>query len=178
MIFFQKITKAERKAYAATAAFFGAGLFGWFFLVSDWRASLPLAVFYTVLLVNTFFSIRLFAGLSSAGGAAEWAIDGILVFLYFALALNLSSALRFEFIALFIFIFATAKYVFLLGVVPHPILLKRKIIVDLLGVLACALAAGTAVGEYATESAWAFAGVFTIANFLLFFVWPLYRADF
>lgn len=161
-------------------AFFGfgfVGIAGWLLAVSDWRASLPLGVFYAVLVVNTYFSVRLFSRITPQGDRTQILFDTMLAFLFMGGAASMGNTLSFMFINLLLFIAAVAKYAFLLGIVPQPGLLRRKILVDLSGVAACAFAFGGALSGYPFASAWALAVAFAIANVFLFFVRPLYRLD-
>ena len=157
--------------------FLVAGILSSIYRVSDWGSSLPLVIFYFVLVFNTFFSIRLFSQISPRGEKSQFVIDGILFIAYLFLALNLNSLEGFLIFGLILFIMATIKYAFLLNITSHEGLMKRKIIVDLLGVLAFALALGGVELGFPRTSSWLLAVVFTIANVLLFSVFPLYRLD-
>jgi hypothetical protein len=75
------------------------------------------------------------------------------------------------------FIVATIKYACLLNKIPQPKLLKRKIIIDLVGVSGCALILGGILAGYTELSLWTLAVSFLIANFFLLIVWPMYRLD-
>lgn len=135
---------------------------------------LPHAIFFIALFFNTALSVRFFMPLIPRT-ASQWIIDAILLIIYGALALSLSDPLWFPFLATCLFIVATAKYVLLLGTIPYPQTLTRKILIDLLGTVACAAAWGTALLGYPLESAWALATIFAFANLYLLFINPMYR---
>ncbi|MEO8638205.1 MAG: hypothetical protein ABI430_04890 [Candidatus Taylorbacteria bacterium] len=165
------------KALIASTFFFLAGLYSWIFLVSDHRAGLPLFIFYITIVVNTFFSLVLFSSIIPRENVTQKILDGLLIVCYLLLAQGMRDPASFLFFDTLLFIFATAKYAFLLGVVNHPRLLKRKILADLSGVCAGVLAFGGLVAGYSYVATWALAIVFVIANFILFFIFPLYRLD-
>ena len=166
----------ERKALIVSVCFTVIGVVAWHYQVTDWQAALPLAIFYVTLLCNTFFSVKLFSSITPSSHLQN-TMDALLVFTYLGVAWNLGNPLLFVFFALLLFIVAPAKYAFLLNITEHPHLMKRKIIVDLSGTLACALTLGALVLGYSEVSAWGLAIIFVIANIYLFFVRPLYRLD-
>ncbi len=171
------IVTPKVKAFVATVGFTLVGLCAWQFFIFDYIRALPLAIFYVTIVINTYFSIKLFAEIIPKENAGQKLLDTVLAFLYVGMALEMGDPKAFVFMALLLFIVAAAKYAFLLGIVHHPKLLKRKIIVDTSGVFACALALGGILAGFPKESAWAFAIVFVIVNLILFFVHPLYRFD-
>lgn len=161
----------QLRALAATAAFSLAGLYGAAQATS--ALMLPHTVFYAVLVVNTYFSIRFFAP-RTPDSIPQTMLDGGLAALYLALGFAIGRAGTFEFFALLLFMLATAKYVEMRRALP-PAVYKRKIVIDLLGITLCAAALlGSSLG-YAAFSAWAFAAVFLLANVYLLWVRPMYR---
>src|SRR3989338_2228990 len=165
------------RSVGGTLLFTGIGVFSCVYLVRDWQVSLPLVLYYAILLWNTYFSIRLFSQITPPRDVAQIVSDILLLLLYMLTAVSFWSVSRFLFFSLLLFIVATLKYASLLSIVQHPKLLKRKIRVDLLGVLAHALAFGGAVAGFPSLSAWSLAVVFIIANVILFSVYPLYQLD-
>ncbi len=163
------------KASIAIIIFSIAGLVSWHYLVSDWKTSLPLAIFYAALLYNTFFSIRLFSSLVPIENTLQNGLDILLAFLYIAAAISLNNVKYFVLTILFLFIIATAKYVSLIGIIPHPSLLRKKLLIDCLGILASAFAFGGIAYGYVELSIWLFTLAYVIVNLFLFSFWPLYR---
>ncbi len=158
----------------ATILFTAAGIVGLVLSPADWPTVLPGAIFYAVLVVNTWFSIRFFSNLPPIE-RDESVIDGILTVLYIALAFALGRTLQFISIATLLFAFAVPKYALLLRLIDFPLTLKRKMVFDTLGTLLCVAALiGMLVG-FPMESLWALAIIFALANLILLTVWPMYR---
>jgi hypothetical protein len=137
----------------------------------------PISLFYLMLTINTYFSIRLFVQITSKDDWVQNGIDLVLVALYILAALSMDNVLHFMFYILLLFIVATAKYTHLLNKTPHRMLLKNKILTDTSGILGCALTLGGIIFWHPGASIWIFSFAFIFANFALFFVWPLYRLD-
>lgn len=163
-------TKALLVTIGFTLALLGALAQG----INDWGLSLPLIVFYVVLLINTFFSIRCFARITPEGQIVQDIVDVFLVILYLFLAFSMNDALLFIFFSLLLFIMATIKYILLLGQTHHTALVKRKVFVDALGTLACGVMLGALLYGYSTGALWVWSVAFVLANIYLFFVKPLY----
>ncbi len=168
---------SSSKALFWSIIFFLVGAVSWIFSVKDFYASLPLGIFYAVLVINTYYSIRLFSSLAPKNNVLNNVLDILLGGVYLAMALHLNNPLYFVYLDLLLFIVASAKYSFLLKTIDHISLLKKKILVDLSGVMLCALTLGGMILGYTSVSAWFLATLFVIANILLFFVWPLYKLD-
>lgn len=163
---------ATRREIVATTIFALAGVAGTLSSGHPWSARLPTALFYAVLVFNTYFSIRFFSRLPPAG-RDEAVIDGVLVILYVVLAFSIGSILAFSFVSTLLFAVAVLKYYLLLGVVDRRGIL-RKMAIDGLGVLLCAVAfAGSWLG-YPLPSAWLQALLFGLANIYLLAVRPMY----
>jgi hypothetical protein len=163
----------SRRAVGATAAFALAGMAGLVLAPQPWAMKAPHAVFYAVLVLNTYFSIRFFESLPPQD-RDERAIDAILVVLYLALAASIGAPLAFALVAVLLFAAATAKYVLLLPVVDRRDILMRKILIDGLGLALClAMLLGTLLADPGW-SAWAAAIIFAIANVYLLAIRPMY----
>jgi hypothetical protein len=74
-----------------------------------------------------------------------------------------------------LFIVAAAKYSLMLYEIPHTHLIERKIRVDLLGALLCAMVLATMNAGFVLQASWALAVVFAIANVYVLGLRPLYR---
>ncbi len=168
---------STQKATVLFVLFLLASAWSWMFKVTDTANALPLTLFYLTITINTFFSVKLFSSIIPPGDPIQIIIDTILILLYFVMAFFLGNPITFVFFTLLLFITASTKYSFLLNQLPHPRLLKKKILIDLSGVLMSTLTLGGIILGYSWISTWAFSIVFIIANILLFFVWPLYRPD-
>jgi hypothetical protein len=162
------------KTWLATIAFSLAGVASLLFLTPVSAVLLPQVIFYGVLVLNTFFSVRFFSRIAPEN-LSQIEIDTVLVVLYFALAASLGRPVSFAFFALCLFIAASSKYPLLLLVIPQTDILKRKILIDLLGTATCAAILGATILGYALEAAWAAAILFTLANVYLLAIKPMYR---
>ena len=165
----------DKKAFFVALAFGAFGLFGWFFIVSDTLTSAPLAFYYLLLIINTYYSVRLFASITPVEKMSQHAADVTLTVCMFFMAFNLDSVLWFFFWTTLLFLLASVKYALLLGTIPHPRLLRRKILVDLSGATASAIALLVALLGYPAESAWIYTCLYLLANVYLMIVNPLYN---
>ena len=164
----------KTKAWAATIAFSLAGIISLLFFSHVSPSLFPHSIFYGVLVLNTFFSVRFFAALI-APSARQILVDTILCLLFIALAYSLGNAATFPLIATCLFLIAAVKYKIELGSNPYPHVLKKKIGIDLLGAALCAAALAGVLAGYPFESAWALATIFSIANVYLLMIRPMYR---
>ena len=162
------------KTWTATIAFSLAGLISVLFYASVSPVLLPHVIFYAVLVVNTFFSVRFFSHIAPEN-KSQFAIDTVLVILYLALASSMGYPFTFAFFALCLFIAASSKYPLLLLVISQTNVLKRKILIDLMGTAACAAVLGATVAGYPLEAAWAAAIGFTLGNVYFLLINPMYR---
>jgi hypothetical protein len=166
------------KAIGGTLIIALAGIIGGYFAVATGNeVNVQLSIFYIVLAINTFFSIELFASIVSPRSRIQKIMDAILLVLIIGLAFTLNNPLLFIFLDLIMFLVATVKYTLMLGVVDHPKLLKRKIIIDLSGALLAGLALVGILYGYQSYSVWILTSIFLLANIFFLFVWPMYRAD-
>jgi hypothetical protein len=165
------------KAGIVSAFFFLAAMVSWRFVVTDHASAAPLLIFYITIAINTFFSIQLFTKIIPKEDLVQKCFDVALVLVYLWLAYAMKSILLFAFVDTLLFIVAAGKYAGLLRIVHHPILLKRKIIIDLIGALAGLLAIGGIILGYPLETAWALALAKVVANIALLYFWPMYRLD-
>ena len=150
-------------------------LFAWL-RVTDLAASAPLLLFYSVLVVNTVFSVRLFDRVIPRD-RHQTAIDCALIALYVLLASQFHSPRSFTMVATLLFATATMKYVFLTGRVPWTRLLRRKIRIDAIGTLACALALAGVLAGHAPVATWALAIANLVGNVYVLVLQPLYRME-
>lgn len=168
---------ARKKAWCALVGFSLVGILAWRYGVSDWRQSFPLALFYAMVTIHTYLSVKVFSSIIPRGNVIQGVYDIALAIFYVLWAASLGSPLFFAFSGLLLFIVATAKYAFALEAGGHFSLLKYKILVDLSGVCLIALALGGIVMGHAAAADWMMTGAFFAATLFLFFVRPLYRLD-
>jgi hypothetical protein len=163
------------KALFVTLMFVSAVILSTKYAEDTWMGILPLLIFYLMLTINSFFSIRLFSAITPPDDKAQQAIDFLLACTYVFLAYSIDSPPVFFLTLLLLFILAPAKYALLFDKIPHPKLLKKKIIIDLWGTFLSGAAIAGYVAGYSYESAWALAIIFILANVYLLILNPLYR---
>ncbi|OGF61135.1 hypothetical protein A2662_03205 [Candidatus Giovannonibacteria bacterium RIFCSPHIGHO2_01_FULL_45_33] len=166
--------KPKRKAAYATMLFVTFATIFYFFRLDSLTQSAPLFLFYFVLIINTYFSIRLFSSITPHVIMSQHAIDVFLVIIMSVLAYYLNNPTKFIVWVLFLFIFATIKYAILLGKIPHLLLLRKKILVDLSGAAASAITLYFTLTSNVMASVWIYTVCFIIANIYLTLVNPLY----
>jgi hypothetical protein len=164
------------RAIGATALFSLMGLvsFLWFAPVNAF--SVPHAIFYLLLVSNTYFSVKCFASITPPL-LSQIIIDGVLIFIYAATAATIGWSLLFPLAVAVLFGVATIKYVLLLGTIRHERLLRRKVGIDLMGTLFALAIFSAAQFGYELAAAWLFACVFLLANIYLLLIKPMYRMD-
>jgi hypothetical protein len=161
------------RALSATILFSVAGIWSVLFHNVPWEYVFPHAVFYIVLTINTFFSIRFYAAFTPESSFQTF-IDMALAAAYIALALSIGIPLAFAICALIIFSIAPAKYAHLLGATPYDATIRKKILIDLLGTALCVLVLVLTIVRMEVEAAWVLAGLFTLANMYLLLMRPMY----
>jgi len=169
------IEDPNKKAFIVTLIFSVMGVIGWTKTVTEPLYSLPLIIFYATIVLNTYFSIKLFASLTPISERVQHVIDIALVCAYTVSAFSLDNTMWFALSNLFLFVIAAAKYSFLLNVIKYQQLLKRKILIDILGIFFCACVLTASLLGYSYYAAWGMSLGFLYANYFLFFVWPLYK---
>ena len=150
-------------------------LFAWL-RVTNLAASAPLLLFFAVLIVNTVFSVRHFDRVIPRDHL-QTVIDYALIALYILLASQLHSPRSFTMVATLLFATATMKYVLLTGRVPWTRLLRRKIRIDAIGTLGCALALAGVLAGHAAIATWSLALVMLVGNVYLLVLKPLYQME-
>lgn len=164
---------AKKRAILATVGFSVFGLASFFF-INDWYSALPLVIFYTILVVNTYFSIRCFASITPQNDRLQQIMDVVLAFLIFAQAASSNSPFLFVFFATLLFALAILKYVLLYADSRHQTLLKRKIKINTLGAVACIITLWGIFAGFTFVATYLLAASFLIVNLYLFFIKPLY----
>ncbi len=153
----------------------------WFFLVIFFfkinPESLSLSIFYLLLIINTFFSIRTFATITPKDHFGQKIWDILLILCLVSLPLVFSSTIDFVSIALVLFVVASLKYIFLIPVVNFSRLLFYKIRIDTLGILLCTLCLLGVIGGFPRASTDIWTSIFFLANVYVLWYEPLYRVE-
>ncbi len=133
--------------------------------------------FHLLLLLNTYFSVRIFDTITPKNnwGQNFWDILLLSCLIYLPLAFN--SSLIFIFVNTLLFVIATLKYIFLIPLVGFSKLFFKKIRIDTLGTLLCmACMAGVIFGfDYLSFNLWAI--TFFLANIYVLWYKPLYKLE-
>lgn len=162
------------RAFLVTYLFSTVGLWSVFFHAPSGIFVVPHALFYAVLTLNTYFSVR-FYSVFTPDSLFQTGIDLALAAAYICLALSIGLPLAFSLFALVIFIIAPAKYAHMIGSTAHDATLRRKILIDLLGTALCMLVFALTLTYHELSAAWIFAVLFGAANIYLLGINPMYR---
>jgi hypothetical protein len=162
------------RAVVASVLFTLAGIWAIFAHGISSEFVFPQLLFYVVLTINTFFSVRFYAAFTPVLWFQTF-IDGVLVFSYIALAFSIGTALPFSIAALVIFTVAPIKYAHLLKKTPYDATLRRKILIDILGTVLCGTTVLLTLVGFELQAAWLLAIAFAVANIYLLIINPMYR---
>ena len=169
--------RASRRAALVTIALAAYGTWCALQVGSSWPVSAPLLAFYAILVVNTYFSVRCFATIAPNPDRVQRLADCVLAVLYAALASSVVHPTRFATFAVMLFAVTLVKYEALLRRGEATSLLLRKLRVNSLGTLACALALAGMMAGLEREASWSLALVFALANVYLLRIRPLYALE-
>ena len=165
--------RATRLAVCATVVFTAAAVTGSLCTVRDGAESWPLMGFYTILVINTFFSIRCFSSIPSRQSLPQIATDGTLVALYLYLAFQFADVRQFLWVSVALFLLAILRHAFLLRTPGYVKLLTRKMFLNLLAAVGCGAAlVGVAVGLPQPLVWWL--GGFLLANIYILLMSKMY----
>lgn len=169
---------ATKTAFIACAFFGVVGVLGWMTTGLQNSEVLPLLLYYSALVVNTFFSIQVFSAMTPRS-IIQTAFDVVLVCIYVGLALSFGAPFTFALISASLFIVSIAKYTHLSHITSGSSkLLKRKRRINALGVGLSLLAAGLAWLGSPLLAAWFLGVVFLFANIYLLTFGNMYRSDY
>ncbi len=163
----------KNRALAATILFSVVGMWSILFHSVPWEFVVPHVIFYAVLTLNTFFSVRFYTSFTPPSLFQSF-IDIALAAAYIGLALTIGIPLAFAFFALTVFTIAPAKYAHMLGRTAHDATLRKKILIDLLGTVMCVFVLGLTLVGFEQKAAWILAALFTAANIYLLAIKPMY----
>src|SRR3954470_23834087 len=99
----------KTRALGATYLFTCVGAWALLFHNVPWGFVIPHAIFYTVLTLNTYYSVRLYTEIAPEH-TFQKSVDVALAVLYIALGLTMGLPMPFAFFALCIFTVAPMKY--------------------------------------------------------------------
>ncbi len=167
----------KTKTLVTTTFFILAGILGSLFRINNIHDSLPLLIFYIVLTLNTYYSLKLFTEIVGKHTLLQDIVDGLLVIAYVSLAYTFNSPKLFIYIVIILFYIACLKYVLLIGRLNEPRLIRKKIIIDCSGLLMGVVALILLYSNSYFIASWFLATIFTLANIFLLFVWPMYKLD-
>lgn len=167
---------AARKALIVTTVMTLVGATIVVFALRDWTFALPSFLFYLLLLVNTFFSIRCFSTITPPS-IEQSTVDLTLLLLYFVMASTFGNPFFFLLSNVAMFAVATLKYSLLLGKTSHDTQLRYKIIMDGIGTISatfCLLITILLEHTHPQLGLWIWTIGFIFGNAYVFFVRPLY----
>ena len=164
------------KAALVCLFFMGAGTAGWLMTGAGSNEAFALLAYYIVLVINTFFSIRVFSMITPKN-AVQTLFDGAAAIFYFGLAFSFNSTATFAFVSVGLFLLAVAKYVHLKSLMPSSALLRRKIALNTLAGLLSLFSLALALLGFSEIAAWVLGVVFALANVYVLAIKPMYRLD-
>ena len=144
-------------------------------MVKNWGGAWPLVFFYAILVLNTYFSVRVFSTIAPRHNSIQKFIDCTVVILYLGLATQFENPLNFTILATMLFLACLIKYTLLTDLIPHRrTFLHRKIFLDWLGALLCILAVIGVAANYSYITTILFAFINALANVYLLLIKPFY----
>ncbi len=167
---------AIRRATAVSLGFGAWGLLMAYFIL-DWRRSWPLFLFYLILLLNSYFSVRTFASITPRSDLLQQLFDILLGLCLALLPVNFNFTQNFVLVSTALFIIATLKYVFLVPLSGFSRLLHQKIRIDALGTMLCFLALVGVLWGYGRWSVILWSLTFLFANIYVLYWRPHYSLD-
>jgi hypothetical protein len=144
------------------------------FAQSGWAGALPILIFLALLLIHTYHAVRSITSITPPRLAFPHLYDAALVVAYLALPVSLWYGSVFYLVATFLFAVASMKYALLLGRTTGETLIRKKLIVDIGGVLGCLTAYTGDVMGMTRVTDWVFSLGFIAASVYLFYIRPLY----
>lgn len=164
------------KAVLACSVFACAAIFGCANSINGGIEWLPLFLYYVILIINTFFSIRTFSDITPSS-TIQTIFDAALALSYCMLAFSFNSVSLFSGITVTLYFIALGKYAHLNRLINSPGLLRRKIRVNALGASLSICALGIAALGLNQIAAWVLCIVFLFANIYLLAINPMYQIE-
>ncbi len=168
-------TAHARRRALATVVVFGLWGVGAAYFILDWQTAWPLVLFYALLILNSYYSVRAFASITPREHLGQQGMDILLCLWLALLPLNFNTPLNFVLLMSMLFVTATLKYVLLLPVAGYSRLLYAKIRVDTLGILLCFLALLGILWGYAFWTTVLWSLIFFISNIYVLWWEPHYH---
>jgi hypothetical protein len=144
--------------------------------IENWSIATPLLLFYVLLLIHTFFSIRCFSAVIPASPTSQRVIDTILLILYLALTFLFEYAFAFTATLIIFFALSTLKY-HLAPPSPHHAHILRKARINALALMPIAAVALGAYAGYSPAALWGGLAIYLAVSVYLFWIRPLYHAS-
>ncbi|MFA6459416.1 MAG: hypothetical protein WCV79_03420 [Candidatus Paceibacterota bacterium] len=142
----------------------------------DLLDALPFILFYVMLLLHTYYSIRNFSEIPYEDVKTLF-VDGVLVCFYVIMVLCMGDPVFFCILLSTFFVLAALKYVILLGHTEYVSSLKRKIIIDAMGAILGLVTLFVMYAGYVTVGWWFLVSVYLIATVYCFLISPLYTLE-
>lgn len=149
------------------------GLMGWYASPEPDMVWVQVLV-YGLLMINTWFSVRLFFTLIDARDKRQRVMNVFITFAYAFLAWSIRDIQLFYFAWTALFGLASLKFVLLIGRFEHPRLLRRKLVADLFAVLmGLFIVAGL---SYVPDLPWSWLGLILFGGACIYYLLlrPLY----
>jgi hypothetical protein len=169
----KQLAENQRIVTGFFVIFFFAGL--WMTHTSS-QFSVQAAIFHAILLLNTYFSIKCFGRLTPLRASWQGTVDMILVLIYAILPFCFGFASLYILLLILLFSVAAMKYALLIGFISDTVLLRRKIIIDVSGVLwnFSVFLIGSLGLLPIDFLLWMWVGVFAVMNIYLLKIKPMY----
>ncbi len=164
------------RASLAALLFTFVGALG-FFVGGVWRyeVGVPLAVFYFLLVLNTFFSVRYFAAMTKPNDIVQNCFDAVLILFYIWLAFSLREPLQFAFVLTVFFGVTVLKYVLLRRGNLYRAIISRKMYMNAGGCAFSLLSLMLMGAGYVFPTVLVGTGAFIALTVYLLYVNPMYR---
>ena len=169
--------QAERKAQVVVAMLTTFSVYYTWTHVHDWNSILAPLVYYVVLLISTYFSVRCFDALTPPQSPVQDVLDVVLVLFYFVLATLFTAPAILLFVTAAFFSVTTLKYILLMSekTLPHFKQIDYKAAINGCGTISALLCYWIALQGNVVLGMWLWVAIFCSANFFIFFIKPLYR---
>jgi hypothetical protein len=131
--------------------------------IGEMHLALPLVLFYVLLLLNTYFSVRCFSSVPESESSLQVVINVLLSLIYAGLAALFQNPPAFVWLTILLFFVAALKYA-LIDSKEFSNILRRKTVIDLVGGIWCTTAFGALSYSPASYVLWIWFVGFIIGN--------------
>ena len=133
-----------------------------------------LFVFYCLLIVSTFFSVRFFMQITPLRDWRQQLMNVLLLAIFVLLATRFDDPLTFIILVALLFSLATVKYILLAWVIEDELALSQKILVDSLGTAVSILVILGVAAGYEVLAIFGGGIIFLLANIYIIVIKPIY----